>query len=287
MTDRRGVYVDATLGGGGHAAALLDALDEGGRVIGIDQDADALNAVGVRLHVALDAGRLRLLRGNFGSLEVLLDEAGLSAIDGLLLDLGVSSHQLDTPMRGFSHRGDGRLDMRMDDRAPLTADEVVNRWDEAELRRVLRVYGEEPRARQIARRIVASRPVETTHQLADLVRSGVPSRDEQKTLARVFQGIRIAVNDELGVLERVLDAATRYIRPGGRLAIISYHSLEDRRVKRYMRAGNLEGEIQRDVYGNTESPWRPVTRQAMAPDDAEIAANPRARSARLRLAERI
>ncbi|MDZ4700342.1 MAG: 16S rRNA (cytosine(1402)-N(4))-methyltransferase RsmH [Rhodothermales bacterium] len=287
VTDWRGVYVDATLGGGGHAAALLDALDEGGRVVGIDQDADALEAVGVRLHAAMAAGRLRLLRGNFGNLGMLLDAAGLSTIDGLLLDLGVSSHQLDTPVRGFSHRGDGRLDMRMDDRAPLTADEVVNRWDEAELRRVLRAYGEEPRASPLARRIVASRPVETTRQLADLVRSGVPSRDEQKTLARVFQGIRIAVNDELGVLERVLEAATRYIRPGGRLAIISYHSLEDRRVKRYMRAGNLEGEVHRDLYGNTESPWRPVTRQAVAPDDAEIAANPRARSARLRLAERI
>jgi 16S rRNA (cytosine1402-N4)-methyltransferase len=287
VTDRRGVYVDATLGGGGHTAAMLDALDEGGCVVGIDQDADALNAVGIRLHAALEAGRLRLLRGNFGNLGVLLEEAGLSVIDGLLLDLGVSSHQLDTPNRGFSHRGEGRLDMRMDDRAPITADEVVNRWEEAELRRVLRAYGEEPRASQLARRIVASRPVETTRQLADLVRSGVPFRDEQKTLARVFQGIRIAVNDELGALERVLEAATRVIRPGGRLAIISYHSLEDRRVKRYMRAGNLEGEIQRDLYGNTESPWRPVTRQAVAPGDAEIAANPRARSARLRLAERI
>ncbi|MEZ4699768.1 MAG: 16S rRNA (cytosine(1402)-N(4))-methyltransferase RsmH [Rhodothermales bacterium] len=287
VVDRRGIYVDATLGGGGHTAALLDALDEAGLVIGIDQDVDALDAVRRRLEAAIAAGRLRLIRGNFGQLDALLEEAGMASIDGLLLDLGVSSHQLDTPDRGFSYRGEGALDMRMDDRAPLSADEIVNRWDERELRRVLKAYGEEPRATQIARRIVAARPLASTRALAEVVRGCVPGRDEQKTLSRVFQGIRIAVNDELGVLERVLEAGMRRMKPGGRIAVISYHSLEDRRVKRYLRAGNFEGEVARDLYGNPEVPWRLITRQAIAPDEAETASNPRARSARLRIAERI
>ncbi len=287
ITDRGGIYVDATLGGGGHTAALLDALDASGCVVGVDQDADAIEVVRARLPKAVADGRLRILRGNFARLEALLDEAGIDRVDGVLLDLGVSSHQIDTGARGFSHRVEGRLDMRMDDRAIRSANDVVNRIEESELRHLLRAYGEEPRARSVARRIVAARPLETTRALADVVRASVPARDELKTLARVFQAIRIAVNDELGALERVLEAATQRVRPGGRIAVISYHSLEDRRVKRYLRAGNFEGDVPRDLYGNTLSPWRLVTRQAVVPPEQEVARNPRARSARLRIAERM
>lgn len=287
VVNRRGVYVDATLGGGGHTAAMLDLLEPEGRVVGIDRDTDALEAVRQRLAPALDAGRLTLLHGGFDRLEALLDEANIDLVDGLLLDLGVSSHQLDTPARGFSHRGEGALDMRMDTRASLTAGDIVNGWEERELRYLLKAYGEEPRAHQLARRIVEARPVASTRELADLVRANVPDREEQKTLARVFQALRIAVNDELGALEQVLEAAVRRITSGGRLAVISYHSLEDRRVKRYLRAGNFEGDVVRDLYGHPIVPWRPLERHAIAPDEAEIAANPRARSARLRVAERI
>jgi len=286
VTAPGGVYVDATLGGGGHTAALLDALAPDGRVIGIDQDADALATVRTRLGDALEQGRLQLIRGNFGKLERLLHDAGLTAIDGLLLDLGVSSHQFDVAARGFSFQNEAPLDMRMDTRHGITADEVVNRWSEDELRRVLYEYGEERRGGRIARAIVEARPIATTTELADVVRRVVPTRDEVKILARVFQGIRIAVNAELERLEQALDAGVRVLRPGGRMAVISYHSLEDRRVKRFFRYGNLRGEPVRDLYGNLLTPWKEVTRKPVMPDDDEVEANPRARSARLRVAER-
>ena len=286
ITDPSGCYVDATLGGGGHAAALLDALAPGGRVVGIDQDADALEAARVRLAEAEAQGRFRAVRGNFGDLARLLSQEGVDAIDGLLLDLGVSSFQLDTAGRGFSYRSGAPLDMRMDTRSGVSADEVINAWSEAELRRVLYQYGEEPRAARIARAVAAARPIRTTDALAAVVRSAVPERDEVKTLSRVFQAVRIAVNDELAVLERALAAATQVVRPGGRMAVISYHSLEDRRVKRYFRYGNLEGEPVRDFYGNLLAPWSELTRKPVEAGAHEVAQNPRARSARLRIAER-
>lgn len=285
VTDRAGCYVDATLGGGGHSAALLDALAPEGRVLGIDQDAAALAAARQRLAPAGD--RFRALPGNFGDLDALLAEAGVDRVDGVLLDLGVSSHQIDTPGRGFSYLAEGPLDMRMNPAAGRTAHEVVNAWGEADLRRVLRAYGEEPRAAKIARAIVAARPLETTTALAAVVRAAVPGREAVKTLSRVFQALRIAVNAELDRLEDALEAATRVVRPGGRIAVISYHSLEDRRVKRFLRYGNLEGTPVRDLYGNVLAPWRELTRRPRTADPAEVAANPRARSARLRLAERL
>ena len=287
VTAPDGVYVDATLGGGGHTAALLEALAPEGRVVGIDQDADALEAVRTRLGEAIEQGRLLLIRGNFGNVERLLRDVDITAVDGLLLDLGVSSHQLDVAARGFSFQAEAPLDMRMDVRHGITADEVVNRWSEDELRRVLKEYGEESRGGRIARAIVEARPIATTTELADVVRRVVPTRDEVKILARVFQGIRIAVNAELDRLEQALAAGVRVIRPGGRMAVISYHSLEDRRVKRYLRYGNLRGEPVRDLYGNLLTPWEELTRKPIMPDDDEIAANPRARSARLRVAERL
>lgn len=286
VTDPRGVYVDATLGGGGHTAALLDVLAPEARVIGIDQDPEALSEARTRLAEAEAAGRFQALRGNFGDLERLLADAGIETIDGLLLDLGVSSHQLDEAARGFSYAAEGRLDMRMDTAAPLSAHEVVNTWDEGELRRVLYAYGEESRGSKIARAIVRARPLETTAELADALRAAVPTRDEVKTLARVFQAIRIAVNGELEALERALEASVRLLSEGRRVAVISYHSLEDRRVKRFLRYGNWEGTPVRDLYGTLLTPWAEVTRKPLVADDAEVAANPRSRSARLRVAER-
>jgi 16S rRNA (cytosine1402-N4)-methyltransferase len=288
ITDPAGCYVDATIGGGGHAAALLDALAPEGRLIGIDRDPEALEAVRHRLTQALAEGRLQLLQGNFADLEPLLDALGIGWIDGLLLDLGVSSHQLDKAARGFSFQAEGPLDMRMDPSGGgPTAQQLLMRWSLQELAEVLRRFGEEPRALKLARAIYEARPIPTTKALAEIVRREVPPKEAAKTLARVFQALRIAVNDELRALEQVLEAATRRIRPGGRLAVISYHSLEDRRVKRFLRYGNLEGQPLRDVYGQLQTPWRPLTRRPIRPSDDEIAANPRARSARLRLAERL
>ncbi len=287
VTNRDGLYVDATLGGGGHCAALLDALSAGGRVIGVDQDADALAAAGKRLHEAKEAGRFQALRGNFSEVAGLLAEVGIDQVDGLLLDLGVSSYQLNTATRGFSYAGAGDLDMRMDDRGGLTAADIVNTWSPGDLIRLLREYGEEPQARRIVRKIVASRPLQTTDALADVIRSTVPSNRINKTLARVFQALRIQVNDEMSVLESVLHLSVDLIKAGGRIAVISYHSLEDRRVKRFLKFGNLEGKPVRDFYGHLVTPWRLISRKAIKPDDQEIQINPRARSARLRIAERV
>ncbi len=284
VTEHSGVYVDGTLGGGGHAAALLDALGTAGRVVGIDQDPEALATAETRLEA--EAGRFRTLRGNFGDLERLLDEASLDAVDGVLLDLGVSSHQIDQSARGFAYGADGPLDMRMDTDASVTAAEIVNQAEPEELIHILRAYGEEPRAPKIVRALVAARPIETTGRLAEVVRAASYHREEVKTLSRVFQALRIAVNDELAVLERALVAALRVLRPGGRLAVIAYHSLEDRRAKTFLRYGNFDGEPVRDFYGHLLTPWDLVTRKPITASEAEVAANPRARSARLRIAEK-
>ena len=281
VTHHTGLYVDATVGGGGHSAAILDVLGASATVIGIDRDEEALAVATGRL--GHDA-RFSTLHGNFGDMETLLVATG--AVDGLLLDLGVSSHQLDTGRRGFSHRMAASLDMRMDTSSRMTAAEVVNTWEEGELRRALFAWGEESLASPISRAIVAARPVRSTTELARVVRSAVPLRREARALARVFQAIRIAVNDELGCLERALLAGSRVVKTGGRMVVISYHSLEDRRVKRMFRHGNLRGEPIRDLYGTPVSAWRALTQKPVFPDPEEVAANPRARSARLRAAEK-
>lgn len=285
ITDRSGIYVDGTLGGGGHAAALLDALDENGRVIGIDRDDEARAEVRRRLAGQIRAGRLMLLAGDFRDMESHLDTVGFESVDGVLLDLGVSSRQLDDAPRGFSYSRIGALDMRMGPTG-MTAADIVNEVPEAELASILREYGEERRARRIAKAIVDIRPVRTTDQLADAVRSCVPGAEEMKSLSRVFQALRIAVNDELTALERALESATRIVRSGGRLAVISYHSLEDRRVKRYLRFGNFAGQPVKDVYGNVQTPWSPIAPRLIRPGAEEIEFNPRSRSARLRIAQR-
>jgi 16S rRNA (cytosine1402-N4)-methyltransferase len=287
VTNRAGVYVDGTLGGGGHTAALLDVLDDRARVIGIDRDAEAHAAASERLAGEIERGRLTLVRGTFGEWASILDELGIDQADGLLLDIGVSSRQLDAPERGFSYSSGGPLDMRMNPDVGISAADVVNQWPEADLRQALYDFGEEPRARRIASLVIQNRPIEDTKSLADVVRSAVPNRDELKSLSRVFQALRILVNDELGELERALIATDTRIRIGGRVAVISYHSLEDRRVKRFFRSGNFEGEVHRDFYGNRLVGWKELYRKALVADADEVARNPRARSARLRIAERI
>ena len=286
VTDPTGRYVDATLGGGGHARALLDVLDPEGFVLGIDRDPEALDTARDRLADAQEAGRFRAVHGTFGTLREVLEAEDIVPIDGLLLDLGVSSHQIDEPERGFSFRDEGPLDMRMDPQRGLTAQQVVNEWSERDLRDVLREYGEENRAGSIAHAIVEARPLETTRDLAEVVEDNVPPPDTVGTLTRVFQALRIAVNAELDELESALEQATECVRPGGRIAVISYHSLEDRRVKRFLRYGNFEGEPRRDLYGNLVAPWTETPRGPIEAGEAEVEANPRARSARLRIAER-
>lgn len=285
VTAPDGRYVDTTLGGGGHTRALLDTLGPEAVVLGIDRDADALAAARDRLADERAAGRFRAVRGTFGDLRSLLEAEEFVPVDGLLLDLGVSSYQIDDPERGFSFQEEGPLDMRMDRRG-LTAEQIVNDWSERDLRAALREYGEERRAGTVAHAIVEARPLGTTRELAEAVRSVVPPPEETKTLARVFQALRIVVNAELEELEQVLEQSPDLVRPGGRIAVISYHSLEDRRVKRFLRYGNFEGEPRRDLYGNLVAPWRETPREPIEAGEAEVEANPRARSARLRVAER-
>ena len=288
VTAPAGVYVDGTLGGGGHAAALLDALGPGALVVGIDRDPEALAAATARLRSSAEAGRFRALPGNFADVERLLAEAGVGAVDGVLLDLGVSSRQLDAAARGFAFSAEGPLDMRMnpDEVGSEPASALVNRLDAQPLADLLRAYGDEPRAWRIANAIVARRPLATTAALAEAVRAAVPAREEVKSLARVFQALRIAVNDEMGALERALAGALAVLRPGGRLAVIAYHSLEDRRAKHFLRFGNVEGEARKDFYGRLLTPWTLLTKKPVTASEEEVAANPRARSARLRIAQK-
>jgi 16S rRNA (cytosine1402-N4)-methyltransferase len=286
VTTPTGCYVDATAGGGGHTEALLDTLAPEGRVIAIDQDPEALNTVRDRLSDAVASNRLHLLRGNFRALPHLLRDAGFDTVDGLLLDLGVSSHQIDVPERGFSFQAEGPLDMRMDPAGRLTARVIVNEWGHGDLADVLRRYGEERYAGALATAILDARPLDTTAELADAIREEVPDHVVTKTLARVFQGLRIAVNGELDALESVLEDSVEVLPPERRIAVLSYHSLEDRRAKRFLRYGNFEGTPQRDLYGTLIAPFAPVDASPQTASDAEVEANPRARSARLRIAER-
>lgn len=287
VTDPSGVYVDATLGGGGHTESLLARLMPSGRVVAFDQDADAVAEVERRL--TRSASRLTIRHSNFADFASELHAIGLNAVDGILLDLGVSSHQLDDPVRGFSFRSEERLDMRMDRRSGRTAFDVVNLSDEAELVHIIREYGEERRARQIVRAIIRSRPITTTTALAALVEAQTPGPMATKSLARVFQALRIEVNQELEHLRRCLADTPSVLRSGGRLVVISYHSLEDRIVKEFLR----ERASDRIPSGTKFLPDRPripefrlLTRKPLRASPEEQQANPRARSAKLRVAER-
>ncbi len=290
-----GTYVDGTFGAGGYSRALLDAADC--RVVGIDRDPRAVRAA--QALQAEAAGRLTVVEGRFGDMVGLLEAQGVTAVDGVALDLGVSSMQIDTAERGFSFRHDGPLDMRMSADGASAAD-VVNSADEGELADILYDYGEERQSRRIARAIVRARAgkrIERTGELADIVRRALgpaAARDKIDPATRTFQALRIHVNDELGELRRGLAAADTLLAPGGRLAVVSFHSLEDRTVKDFLRARAGEGprpsrhapaaRRDSDMPGAT---WRVVTRRPVAPGDAECAANPRARSARLRVGEKL
>ena len=289
-----GIYLDGTLGGAGHSSQIARRLTEGGRLIGVDRDRTALAAAKERL--APYADRVTLVHSNFAEIDAILDSLGIPAVDGMLFDLGVSSPQLDDASRGFSYMADAPLDMRMDKDDVLTAGEVVNAWPQGELRRILYDYGEERYAPQIVAAICRARekaPVETTLELVDIIRSAMPAqalREKQHPAKRIFQAIRIAVNDELGAVSRMMQAAVGRLNPGGRLAVITFHSLEDRIVK---------SEMQQAARGCTCPPEFPVcvcgkkplvklvTRKPIVSGPAELEENPRARSAKLRVAEKL
>lgn len=286
-----GRYVDGTFGGGGYTAALLDRANC--RVIAIDRDPDAIAAG--RALAERYAPRLQLIEGRFGDMAELLSAEGVKDVDGVTLDLGVSSMQFDRAERGFSFRGNGPLDMRMEKRGPSAAD-LVNEADEAELADIFWRYGEERRSRRVAHAIVEARKVkriETTGELAEIVRRavGFSAKDESDPATRAFQALRIAVNDELGELERGLAAAETVLAPGGRLAVVSFHSLEDRAVKEFVRAraGRTPGPSRHAPPQASERKptLRDLSRKPVSPTESEVAANPRARSARLRVAEKL
>ena len=278
-----GTYVDATFGGGGHSRAIMSRLGEGGRLIAFDQDADALAN-------ALDDPRFTLLNENFRHAKSFLRLHGVRKVDGILADLGVSSHQFDVAERGFSTRYDGALDLRMDQRQELTARDIVNTADEQELTRLLRLYGELPNARQMAKAIVSARAnkaIETTFDLREAVSRHLPRGLENKYLAMLFQALRIEVNGELDALQALLRQSVELLNPGGRVVVMSYHSLEDRLVKNFFKTGNFEGVLEKDFYGNPIVPLRVVTRKAVTASEEELQRNNRARSAKLRIGEKL
>lgn len=276
-----GVYVDATFGGGGHSAEILRHLGNG-RLIAFDQDEDALaNHPGDE--------RLQLVHQNFRYLKNFLRLHSAYPADGILADLGISSYQIDNASKGFSTRFDADLDMRMDKRKSKTAADIVNTYSEDELRTIFRKYSDLPNAHRLALSISSSRnesPILTTAQLGSICKKLAPRNQENKFLAQVFQALRIEVNEELDVLGEFLLQTIDCLKPGGRLVIMSYHSLEDRLVKNFLRSGNLEGDIQKDFYGNVLCPFTLISRKAITAAETEVEENPRSRSARLRVAER-
>lgn len=284
ITDKSGVYADATFGGGGHSRGILEALGPQGRLIAFDRDADALAN-------APDDSRFTLIRNNFRFIHnFVLFEGYKDGIDGVMADLGVSSHQFDTAERGFSFRYDAPLDMRMNTEAAVTAADLVNSLEEAELEKILRVYGEVGQSRKMASLIVRARKtsaIGTTTQLNEAIAPCLPKFAEHKELARVYQSLRIEVNQEMKSLEKMLSGAAASLKAGGRLVVITYHSLEDRMVKNFIKAGNIEGEIHRDIYGKADIPLSAMNRKPILPQEEEIAGNTRARSAKLRVAEKL
>jgi len=278
-----GIYVDATFGGGGHARAILQQLGTRGRLVAFDQDPEAeANKP--------DDERLIFVNQNFRYLKNFLRLYDMLPVDGILADLGVSSHQFDEAKRGFSTRFDGPLDMRMGKHQTLTAANVVNTYSEDELNRIFRLYGEIKNSRCMARLICAQRekkPFETTFELEKAVEKCIPPTRKNKMLAMLFQAVRIEVNQELEVLKSFLEQTADVLKPGGRLVVLSYHSLEDRLVKNFIKTGNFEGKIQKDFFGNNLVDFKPVINKAIIPGEEEIIQNSRARSAKLRIAEKI
>lgn len=282
VSDPNGIYVDVTYGGGGHSRTIMEKLEQG-RLIAFDQDADAQSQL-------IEDERFTFVASNFKNLSRFLKYHQAYPVDGILADLGVSSHQFDTPERGFSYREDGALDMRMNTQSGKSAQDVINQYDEKALSDIFYRYGELSDGRALARRILKARdeqPILTTQQLVEVLRPSLLRGKENKSLSKIFQAIRIEVNQEMSVLEDFLTQTVDTLKVGGRLVIISYHSLEDRLVKNFMRSGRLDGEVEKDFFGNPLTPFKLITRKAVQPEDEEINDNPRARSAKLRVAEKI
>ncbi len=278
-----GVYVDVTFGGGGHSREILRRMDSDGRLFGFDQDGDAA------ANVPQD-GRFTFVLSNFRYIENWMDYYGISGVDGVLADLGVSSHHFDDVERGFSFRHDAELDMRMNRKSHLTAAEVLNTYDEERLAFVLHTFGELKNARQIARAVIKRRSTAPFARISDLLELLQPfvGRDrEKKDMAKAFQALRMEVNDETGALCRMLEGAISLLVPGGRLVVLTYHSIEDRIVKNYIRSGNAAGKVEQDFYGNRLVPLKAVNNKIIVPAEEEIERNPRSRSAKLRIAEKI
>lgn len=272
-----GNYVDVTFGGGGHSRAIMERLGPRGRLMGMDQDMDAWSN-------RLQDPRFTFAHANFAFLKNFLRYYGFEGVDGILADLGVSFHHFDDVERGFTFRADAPLDMRMNRSASFTARDLLNTYSEERLADVLYLYGELRQSRRLAAAIVKSRPLMTTGELVDVVRPLLKPAQEKKELSMVFQALRIEVNGELEALAKLLAQSLEVLNPGGRLAVITYHSLEDRLVKNFMRTGNIEGKLDKDFFGRVNTPWR-VVGKVSVPNDEEVARNPRSRSAKLRVAE--
>lgn len=281
IIDESGIYVDCTFGGGGHSREIVSRLKEGGKLYSFDQDEDAVQN-------KFNDPKFELIEQNFRFLKNNLRLRMVRQIDGVLADLGVSSHQFDTPDRGFSTRFDGELDMRMNQNSKLSAKTIVNEYEEDDLARIFYDYGELQGSYRLAREIIKAReikPIETIDELKAIF-SFIPKMKENKFFAQMFQALRIEVNDEMAALKDMLMQCADVIKPGGRLVIISYHSLEDRLVKRFIKNGMFEGEPERDMYGNWYAPFKPLQSKVIVPTQDEINVNPRARSAKMRIAVR-
>lgn len=279
-----GTYVDVTFGGGGHSREILRRLGDDGHLYSFDQDADAEG------NIPEGDERFTFVRSNFRYLTNWMRYYGVDYIDGLIADLGVSSHHFDAEERGFSFRFDAPLDMRMNGRAGMTAADIVNRYDEERLANVLYLYGELKNSRKLAAAMVKARAlkaVETIDDLLQIVKPFMPREREKKDLARVFQALRIEVNHEMDALHEMLEAALKVLRPGGRLVVLTYHSLEDRMVKNFVRSGRMDGKVEQDFFGRKLTPWRAVNNKVIVPDEEEQRTNPRSRSAKLRIAEKL
>lgn len=278
-----GIYADLTFGGGGHSRRILESLGKNGHLYSFDQDSDTKAN-------APDDSRFNYVESNFRFLRSALRLRGVTEIDGILADLGVSSHHFDALPRGFSFRGEAPLDMRMNQRGGETAADVVNNRTEEQLATILSQYGELDTTWKIAACIARARavkPITTTAELVAAVAPCTPKKDESKFLTKLFQALRIEVNGEMEALKMALEQSLKVLKPGGRLVVISYHSLEDRIVKNFIRSGNTEGKIEKDFFGRSTTPWTIITRKAVVPSDKEIAENPRSRSAKMRAAEKL
>lgn len=277
-----GTYVDVTFGGGGHSREILSRLEKDGRLLGFDQDEDAERNI-------VDDPRFIFVRSNFRYLHNFLRYHDIEKVDAILADLGVSSHHFDDSERGFSFRFDGALDMRMNKRAGLTAADVVNTYAEERLADIFYLYGELKNSRKLASIIVKARAngqIKTIGEFLEIIKPLFGREREKKELAKVFQALRIEVNQEMEALKEMLTAATEALKPGGRLVVITYHSLEDRMVKNIMKTGNVEGKTTQDFFGNLQTPFKLVNNKVIVPDEEEIERNPRSRSAKLRIAEK-